>query len=189
MNPYFVLVGGWVAYFAFHSFLATDRVKSKFQPRLFRVFYVLFATGGLLAMMFYSSSIHSLNFFASQGPARWVSLILTIFGVMVIQTSFRQYSLKGFVGLKEEKKELQTHGVLEYIRHPIQAGIILIVMGFFFFIPNLPTLISCLCILIYIPIGLYLEEKKLVALYGDQYIQYRKRVPAIIPDKLLKEIS
>jgi protein-S-isoprenylcysteine O-methyltransferase Ste14 len=189
MIPYVVLAGGWLVYFALHSLLAAERIKSRFAPQLFRVFYVLFATGGLLALMFYSSSIHSLNFFASEGPARWVSLILTIFGVMVIQTSFRQYSLKGFVGLKEEKKELQTHGVLEYIRHPIQAGIVLIVIGFFFFIPNLPTLISCLCILIYIPIGLYFEEKKLVALYGDQYIQYRKRVPAIIPDRLLKEIS
>ena len=189
MNPYVVLVGGWVVYFALHSFLATDRVKSKFRPQLFRVFYVLLSTGGLLALMFYSSSIHSLKFFVSEGPARYVSLILTIFGVMIIQTSFRQFSFKGFVGLGEEKKVLQTNGILGYIRHPIQAGIILIVFGFFFFIPNLPTLVSCLCVLIYIPIGLYLEEKKLVALYGDQYIDYRKKVPAIIPNKLLKEIS
>ena len=189
MNPYVTLVGGWLVYFVLHSFLAADRVKSKFPPRLFRILYVLFSTAGLLALMFYNGSIHALKFFVSEGPARWASLILTIFGVMVIQTSFRQYSLKGFVGLTDEKKTLQTNGILEYIRHPIQAGIILIVLGFFFFIPNLPTLISCVCILVYIPIGLYLEEKKLVAMYGDQYIEYRKRVPAIIPDKLMKDLS
>jgi len=189
MNPYFLLVAGWVVYFALHSLLATDGVKSKFPPRAFRIFYVLFSTAGLLALMFYSGSIHALNFFVSEGPSRYASFILTIFGVMVIQTSFRQFSLKGFVGLSDEKKVLQTHGILQYIRHPIQAGIILIVFGFFLFIPNLPTLISCLCILAYIPIGLYLEEKKLVAIYGDQYIEYRKKVPAIIPNRLLQEIS
>jgi protein-S-isoprenylcysteine O-methyltransferase Ste14 len=104
--------------------------------------------------------------------------------VMVIQTAFHQFNLKGFVGFAEEKKELQTNGILQYVRHPIQAGIILTVIGLFLFIPNLPTLISCLCILIYIPIGLYFEEKKLVAAYGDQYIEYRKKVPAIIPEQL-----
>ena len=189
MNPYIVLVAGWVLYFALHSLLAIDRVKSRFPPQAFRIFYVLLSTGGLLALMFYSTSIHSLNFFVSEGPSHYVSLVLTVFGVMVIQTSFRQFSFKGFVGLDKENKVLQTHGILQHIRHPIQAGIILIVLGFFFFIPNLPTLISCLCILIYIPIGLYLEEKKLVAIYGDQYIEYRNRVPAIIPQRLLKEIS
>jgi protein-S-isoprenylcysteine O-methyltransferase Ste14 len=184
MNPYVSLVTGWVVYFALHSLLATTRVKSKFRPRAFRMFYVTFSTVGLIGLMYYSSSIESLNFFVSEGPPRLVSLFLTIFGVMIIQTSFRQFSFKGFVGLGDENKVLQTHGVLQYIRHPIQAGIILIVFGFFLFIPNLPTLISCVCILVYIPIGLYLEEKKLVAIYGDQYIQYRKRVPAIIPHSL-----
>jgi protein-S-isoprenylcysteine O-methyltransferase Ste14 len=189
MNPYVALVAGWLVYFTLHSFLAAERVKSKFRPQLFRIFYVVFSTAGLLALMFYNGSIHALKFFISEGPSRWASLILTIFGVMVIQTSFRQYSLKGFVGITDETKALQTNGILEYVRHPIQAGIILIVLGFFFFIPNLPTLISCVCILIYIPIGIYLEEKKLVATYGEQYIEYRKRVPAIIPDKLVKELS
>ena len=186
MNPYFVLVVGWVVYFALHSILAADRLKSKFSPRAFRIFYVLFSTAGLLALLFYSSSISSLKFFMS---VRWLSVLFTIFGVMVIQTSFRQYSLKGFLGLTTERRELQTHGILQYVRHPIQAGIILIVVGLFILIPNLPTLISCVCILVYIPIGLYFEEKKLVASYGDQYVQYRKKVPAIIPNRLLKEIS
>lgn len=186
MNPYIILVAGWVIYFALHSLLATDQVKSKFSRRAFRVFYVLFSTVGLLALLFYSSSIESLKFFMS---VRWLSALFTIFGVMVIQTSFRQYSLKGFLGLTIESGELQMHGILQYIRHPIQAGIILTVIGLFILIPDLPTLISCVCILIYIPIGLYFEEKKLIKMYGDQYVEYRKKVPAIIPNRLLKAIS
>jgi protein-S-isoprenylcysteine O-methyltransferase Ste14 len=188
MNPYIILVGGWILYFVLHSVLASNSVKSKFPPRLFRMFYVFLSTAGLLGLLFYNGSIHSLKFFVSDGPVRYVSLMLTTFGVMIAQSSFRQFNFKGFIGFGEEKKELQTEGVLKYVRHPIQAGIILIVLGFFFFIPNLPTLISCVCILIYIPIGLYLEEKKLVAVYGDQYIEYRKKVPAIIPRALLSRL-
>jgi methanethiol S-methyltransferase len=189
MNAYVILVGGWIVYFALHSILATNAVKSKFPPRIFRIFYVLFSTAGLVGLMFYSTGIHSLKFFSNEGPVRYLSLILTIFGVMTIQMSFKRYNFKSFVGLDNEKAELQTNGILNYIRHPIQAGIILIVLGFFFFLPNLPSLVSSACILIYIPIGLYLEEKKLVATYGDQYIEYRKRVPAIIPTRLLEKIS
>jgi len=177
MNPYLILVGGWVLYFVLHSAMA---------GRTNRIVYVLISTAGLLALLFYNGSIHSLKFFNSDGPFRWISLAFTIAGVMIIQTSFRQFNFKGFVGLTDEKRELKTDGILGVIRHPIQAGIILIVLGFFFFIPNLPTLLSCLCILIYIPIGLYFEEKKLVAIYGDQYVKYRNEVPAMIPKNFLK---
>lgn len=181
MNSYIILVSGWIAYFALHSLLATDAVKSKFSPRIFRMFYVLFSMAGLLAMLFYNGSIHSLKFFVSEGPIRYVSLVLTAFGVMTIQSSFQQYSFKGFIGLGNETRELRTDGVLKYVRHPIQAGLILVTLGFFFFIPNLPTLITCLCILVYIPIGIYLEEKKLIKTYGDKYLEYKKNVPAVIP--------
>jgi protein-S-isoprenylcysteine O-methyltransferase Ste14 len=181
MNSYIVLVTGWILYFTLHSVLAMTSVKSKFPPQLFRLFYVTVSTVGLIALLFYNDSIHSLKFFVAEGPVRIASLVLTVFGVMIIQTSFRQYSFMGFIGLGEEKKELRTEGVLKYIRHPIQAGLILITAGFFLFIPNLPTLISCACILIYIPIGIFFEEKKLIAIYGDQYRDYIKKVPAIIP--------
>ena len=180
MNAYVILVGGWILYFALHSAMA---------GRVNRIIYVVISTAGLLALLFYNGSIHSLKFFVSEGPIRYISLVLTTFGVMIIQTSFRQFNFKGFIGVSKEKQELRTEGILSYVRHPIQAGIILVVLGFFFFIPNLPTLISCACILIYIPIGLYFEEKKLVALFGDQYIEYRKKVPAIIPTRLLQKIS
>lgn len=179
MNSYIILVVGWLIYFVLHSAMA---------GRVNRVLYVVVSTAGLLALLFYNGSIHSLKFFVSEGPIRYVSLMLTTFGVMVIQTSFRQYSFKGFIGVGEEKKELKTDGVLQYVRHPIQSGVILVVLGFFFFIPNLPTLISCLCVLIYIPIGIYLEEKKLVKTYGDQYLEYKKRVPAIFPTALSSKL-
>lgn len=181
MQQYVFLVAGWAVYFALHSALASERVKKIFPQKIYRLVYVLIAAAGLLALLFYNDSIQAVNFFKSQGPVRYASLLVTTLGVMIIHSSFRHYSIRGFLGFGEERQELKTDGILLYIRHPIYAGTILVVTGFFLYIPNLPTLISCLCTFIYLPIGIYLEEKKLLARFGDRYSEYRKKVPALFP--------
>jgi protein-S-isoprenylcysteine O-methyltransferase Ste14 len=140
---------------------------------------------GLIALLYLNGSIESEYFFPNEGVMRYISLIFTAFGVILIQLAFRQYSLKAFLGLEQEKDGLlQTEGILKSVRHPIYSGIVLIVIGFFVFIPNLPTLISCLCIFGYLPIGIYLEEQKLIKHYGESYLKYKKQVPALIPRTL-----
>jgi methanethiol S-methyltransferase len=181
MMSYLILVGGWILYFTLHSVLATDGVKRHFHPKSFRLVYSGLALMGLLALLFWNGKIQAAQFFASKGPIRYLSLMITTFGVMIIQISFKNYSMKAFLGLAEDKSELKTTGILQHIRHPLYAGTILIVLGFFLFIPNLPTAISCICIFIYLPIGIHLEERKLEALYGDLYKAYKKRVPSLIP--------
>lgn len=178
---YVILVGGWLLYFVLHSVLAADRVKRNVNRKALRLFYSLFSIAGLLALLFWNGRIQSAHFFPSEGWTRYISLLVTTFGVMVIQISFRQYSLRAFLGLAEEKNEFKTDGILQQIRHPIYTGTILIILGFFLFIPNVPTLVSCCIMLLYLPIGIYFEEKKLVAAYGDLYLEYKKRVPSLIP--------
>lgn len=181
MREYILLVGGWTIYYALHSVFATKRVKALLPPKIYRPIYILVSVVGLLAMLLLNDSIHAIDFFKSVGPVRLISLLLTTFGVIIIHASFGQYSFAGFIGLKSEPIELRTDGILQYVRHPIYAGTILVVTGFFLYIPNLPTLISCLCTFAYLPVGIYLEEKKLIALFGERYREYKRRVPAIIP--------
>jgi protein-S-isoprenylcysteine O-methyltransferase Ste14 len=108
--------------------------------------------------------------------------MLATFGVVVISQTFREHSALGFLGLKVESKKFIRSGILNKARHPIYSGTILIVVGFFLFIPTVATLLSTLCILSYLPIGIYLEEKKLLLEFGDSYAQYQSEVPALIPD-------
>lgn len=183
MNPYVLLAFGWAIYFILHSVLASARVKSLVKSRSgFRLFYSLVATAGLLGLMYYNGTIESPNYFENRGAVRYLSLSGTAFGVILIQLAFRQYGFKEFIGLAEEKPEpLKTSGILSSIRHPIYSGLIMITIGYFLFTPNLPTLISCCCILVYLPIGIYIEEKKLIGRFGDSYRNYKDRVPALIP--------
>jgi uncharacterized membrane protein len=178
-----LLAIGWIVYLALHSVLALDAVKAgiKISPRSYRIGYVIFSTIGLVALMWWGSKLPYEYFFNSTGIVRYMSLMLTTFGVMTIQLSFRHYNFRSFIGLKEEAAVLKTTGLLHYVRHPIYSGLILVTIGFFLFIPNLPSLIASGCIFLYLPIGIYLEEKKLLALFGDAYRQYKQDVPAVLP--------
>ncbi len=184
---YSLLIGGWLVYFLLHSVLAATSVKQAMNGllgsgfRFYRLFYSLFATLGLIVLLMVNSNIPTTYFFESSGVVRYISLMLTTFGVMLIQVSFRQYKLKGFLGLAPEEATLRKSGILTWIRHPIYSGLILVTIGFFLFVPSLPTAISCGCILFYLPIGIYLEEKKMIAEFGQAYIDYRKEVPALVP--------
>ena len=184
---YIVLTGGWIVYFALHSLLASDQVKQKVSRtlgtvfRYYRLFYSAFSLVGLLELLILNGSIQSEYLFRSEGIIRYISLVATTFGVMTIQIAFRQYKLKSFLGLAVESNELKIEGILKLVRHPIYSGIILIVIGFFLFIPTVPSLISCGGVFAYLPIGIYFEEKKLIAMFGNAYERYREAVPAIIP--------
>jgi protein-S-isoprenylcysteine O-methyltransferase Ste14 len=147
------------------------------------------STVGLVALMILNGSIPGGSLFESTDVVRYLSLMLTTFGVMTIQLSFRQYRLKAFLGFAEEKMELKIEGVLKQVRHPIYSGLILVTIGFFLFIPTMASVVSCLCIFAYLPIGIYLEEKKLIAAFGENYLRYKKEVPALIPRLFAKKGS
>lgn len=186
MAAYTVLIVGWVIYFFLHSWLATERVKkwnSRWvSSRTYRLLYNAFATVGLLMMLWINSSIPATIFFASERYVRFFSLLIVTLGVLLIRAHFRASPASEFLGLAATgPAQLRVDGILRHIRHPLYAGIILITTGFFFFIPKLPVLITCSCILLYLPIGIWLEEQKLLQQFGDTFRQYRKTVPALLP--------
>lgn len=183
---YFILTAGWLFYFMLHSVLAAESVKKRMMFKFYRLLYAMISLVGLIALLILNGSIPAEHFFQNGGVVRYLSLMFTTFGVMTIQLSFRHYSVKSFIGLATEKNELKAEGILKYIRHPIYAGIILITIGFFLFIPNLPSLISCLCILVYLPVGIFLEERKLINTFGQDYLNYKAKVPSIIPELPIK---
>lgn len=184
---YGVLAGGWIAYLTLHSVLASETLKRSAQQglgkyyRFYRLGYSIIATAGLVVLLIINGSIPAEYFFEPSGIPRFFSLVLTTSGVIIMQRAFRNYRLKAFLGFVPEENRLRRSGILAWVRHPIYSGLILITLGFFLFIPNLPTLITCSSILLYLPIGIYLEEKKLIGEFGEAYVNYRKEVPALLP--------
>ena len=116
-----------------------------------------------------------------------ISVLLVVSGIIIINKSFKIYSFREFIGISYLKGEdqgnekLKISGILSRIRHPLYTGTILIFAGYFLSQPSLANLVSVFCILIYILIGIKLEEKKLLIEFGESYSDYRKRVPMLFP--------
>jgi protein-S-isoprenylcysteine O-methyltransferase Ste14 len=187
MTGYGLLALGWTIYFAIHSVLAADRVKVFFKNllhsgfRFYRIVYSLLSTVGLLGLLFLNAIVGGKLVINPQGIVRYLSLMLATFGVIIVSRAFKEHDALSFVGFRQEEMKFNRSGILNYVRHPIYSGTILIVIGFFLFTPTTATLLSTVCIFAYLPIGIYLEEKKLIQQFGDQYIQYKKEVPSLIP--------
>lgn len=187
MNPYLILAVGWIVYFLLHSLLASNFMKARLQRRVstsiryYRIIYSLISSLGLLALLVYNGSIKSTYVLDPIGLSRYVSLMLATLGVIIIMRAFREYSLLAFLGFRPEPHAFNRMGILSRVRHPIYSGTILIVIGFMLFYPTWATLLSTVCVLTYLPIGIYLEERKLVQQFGDDYRNYQQTVPALIP--------
>lgn len=191
MTDYLLLGLGWAIYFAIHSVMAADRVKVIFSSllqnrfRFYRILYSFISTIGLLGLLFFNAAIAGKWLFNPMGGVRYLSLMLATMGIIIVSRAFKEHNALAFVGLKQEEIKFSRSGILNYVRHPIYSGTIMIVVGFFLFTPTTATLVSTICIFGYLPVGIYLEEKKLINQFGEQYLLYKKEVPTLIP-KLIK---
>ena len=73
------------------------------------------------------------------------------------------------------------------MRHPLYLGLVLIFVGYFMVSTTIGSLIHLVCLVIYLPFGIYFEEKNLLEKFGAAYEDYREKVPAILPLKRKKE--
>lgn len=188
-NSYGILTFIWIAYYAFHSVGASTGVKEYayqnlgLSPKKYRLIYVVISTIGLLGVLFYSATITEDSLITDLKVMKFVGLVLATWGIIIVKQSFRQYRLNEFLGLSPENPmdSLEVNGILAKVRHPLYSATILIVVGFVFFVPKFTSVIMLGCTLVYLFVGIYLEEQKLVKAFGDKYIEYKKNVPMLIP--------
>jgi len=81
-----------------------------------------------------------------------------------------------------EESSLQEHEIYSVIRHPMYSGLIILCAGGFILQFNLYH--ALFFIIYYLGFSFhifFIEEKELIKRFGDSYIEYRKKVPAIFP--------
>lgn len=103
-----------------------------------------------------------------------VSNGIIIFGFYIIYQGWMLiYSAKG--------ERLVTEGVYSYVRHPQYCGLFLITVGLLIQWPSLTALIMWPILMFsYYHLSMR-EEKDMEKIFGKQYEEYRKKVPAFIP--------
>jgi len=119
----------------------------------------------------------------------FLAIATQLTGVFIILFSLTQYDLGHFSGTTQlfrsnnvtvDEEPLHITGMHRYVRHPLYLGAYLYLLGGAVDEFGLQTALwGCL----YLFIGTWFEERSLVAQYGRAYVEYKEKVPAIIPFK------
>lgn len=101
-------------------------------------------------------------------------LILSLIWVLIAQFQMKN---SWRIGIDEEiKTELITTGLFKYSRNPIFLGILVSLIGLFFALPTLISLIFFIISTILIQTQIRLEEEFLLNQHGKDYLQYKAKV-------------
>ena len=189
MKPEIILAFLWVAYSLVHTLLASDTVKSFFATLLgsfskyYRLVYNGLAVLLILPILNFQFSIPSQLLLEKSLFNQILGGVMMTSGLFLAYKALTSYDLAEFVGLQSAQKSstFKKDELLSVIRHPLYLGILVFLWGWFGFSGLLSSIVTALSLTIYIRIGIYFEEKKLVEQFGKAYQDYQKKVPMLIP--------
>src|ERR1700754_593958 len=176
-----------------HSGMARQGFKKLFtrfaSPALERSTYVLLASLTLILLFWQWQPITivvgriatpALAYAAIAGSlAGWLIVLYSTFLISHFELFGLTQVVTYFVGRIVEPMKFKTPGLYRLIRHPIYLGFIIA----FWSAPTmtLSHLLFAAVTTAYIFVGIYLEERDLVSMFGDQYRRYRDKVAMLIP--------
>jgi len=178
----------WLSFAAGHSLLAGRRGRRLMAPlvgRWHRLAYNVIATVHL-ALIWGLGRLLLASDTAPFALPWWVgALQLAAFAaaLALFWAGGRRYDLARFMGLRPEGADappepLVTDGIQGRVRHPLYtAGY----LALFASIRDPFSLATALWASLYLAVGTWIEERRLLAVYGDAYRAYRRRVPPVIP--------
>jgi methanethiol S-methyltransferase len=185
-----ILATLWLVYCVLHSVLASPPFKKWIRQKIkdykwYRLWYTLFAFVFLSALVYYQVSMPTIRLLLINDFILIAGFIFSFSGIILMVICIGKYfmSISGLRSLVTENfsNELQITGIHRFVRHPLYLGTFAFIWGLFLLIPNLSLLIADIIITAYTIIGIRLEEAKLIAEFGEDYRQYQKRVPSLIP--------
>jgi len=183
----------WLSFGLGHSLLAGEAVKARLRPSLgagYRLAYNGFAVvhlGAIYAIGVWA--VGEAGDFALPPAVDGAMTAVSVVGWLVLIIGLRGYDLGRLGGLRQlrnarygieepEDEPLRRDGLHRYVRHPLYTGALLILWGY---ADDPLALATAVWGSSYLLIGTWVEERRLVRLYGDAYRDYRRRVPAFLP--------
>ena len=124
-------------------------------------------------------------------PLRIIGIMTFAAGMLLQLWTLRLLGASGIMGMPEVtdriKGRLITAGPFSVIRHPTYASHSMMYAGVFLITGvTAVAIITVLDLLVVITIVIPLEDRELIARFGDEYRDYRKRVPAFFPLRVRK---
>ena len=194
----YILLGlFWICWCSLHSVLIARPVTGYLQQllagwyRFYRLFYNFTAVISLLPLLFMTWEIRGETVFAWQGCWQILRFLMLLSAGWFFWGGARRYDMGSFLGLRQlnsgashlllsETAEFSTAGVFGLTRHPWYLGSLLLIWSI---LPGyaLADLLVSTILSAYLVVGTLLEERKLLAEYGDAYRRYQRQVPMLLP--------
>lgn len=187
---YLFLALSWAAFYSLHSSFAGSKLKRFFGGKTgkpikwYRLIYSIGSSIFFLGVLLQSALIPTYQLLGKSTITEYLAFVFAGFGTIIMVKSSKQISLSKFLGISSEKdqtEELVVSGLYSKVRHPLYAGLVLIFIGYFLFAGTAAGAVHLICLALYVPIGIYFEEKNLIALYGQAYQEYQEKVPPFFP--------
>ena len=159
------------------------------SPVIERSTYVLCSSLVLIALFWFWQPIHTVVWQVDNLAIALAIQLLSMTGWLLVLYStflishFELFGLKqvvmNFVGRAIPQMSFRTPALYRFVRHPLYLGFIIA----FWATPMMTVgnLLFAAMATAYIFIGIALEERDLVAAFGDQYRQYKARVAMLLP--------
>jgi len=172
-----ILLGGWLAWMT--PFFLIKKTRSAPQKLDRRARWGIVLQGVAFFLVWQGP-------FWTRSPEGWRLALSIVFFALAVALSWTSARTLGprwrfDAGLNRDH-ELVRSGAYGFIRHPIYASMIALLLGTGFLIARLPLLLVALALhLAGTEIRVRIEDTLLAARFGDQFREYQTRVPAYIP--------
>lgn len=176
-----------------HSMMARPAFKqwwTQYVPKpVERSTYVLFTCLALILLFWQWRPIPAVVWHVANPAAAYAIMALSFVGWLLVLTStflinhFELFGLhqvaNNLAGRDMPPARFKTPVLYKVVRHPIYLGFIIA----FWAAPTMTVghLLFAAVTTAYIFVGIWLEERDLIALFGDEYRRYRQRVSMLVP--------
>jgi protein-S-isoprenylcysteine O-methyltransferase Ste14 len=178
-----------------HSILASHGFKHVVRNmfgsmafyRLYRLSYNLFAMASLLPIMLMLITFPDRLLYSIPTPWVYVTTFVQGLAAFALIAGIMQTGPLEFAGLAQlspaygdsKPAGLVVDGLYAYVRHPLySAGLVFI---WFSSAMTINRLVLWLILSLYLVIGAYFEERKLLTDFGSTYAEYKVKTPMLIP--------
>lgn len=181
----FILLFSLALWGIIHSLLASNFAKDMLgRVSFYRLGYNVFAAVSFLPILYLMRILPDQTAYQLLAPWKFVLLAGQILAALLLLLAFLQTDSLSFIGLRqlfEEEKSgaLVARGLYRIVRHPLYTFSLL----FIWLSPSMSqnSLTVYVGATLYVLIGVYFEERKLLQEFGEAYAVYKKSTPMLIP--------
>ena len=190
MMEYLIVIIASTVFGLQHSGVSALSVKGKLIDRWGKEGYSRFFT--ITSIITLGIAFLSMNFwdwlYFIQNPSLIQPLLFIpgiaalITGVIIAGKASKVISVSTVADMRTDRTpELITEGLYAHIRHPLYLATVLVFGSITLIYPFPIVFTFVFCMIVYTLVGAYFEEQKLIIQYGEDYLEYKKRVGFILP--------